>query len=166
MADKFLALDEAGKADFIQRSINSPALEPFRQYMSEGMLEDFFYQGYVKDNSLVEYWVQDIQFVADSLGDLQTPIARFPEMLDLGRMGVIGMSFGGAAAGEFCKIDSRCKAAANLDGTQFGRHWDRKVPDCVQLEFFNHYLKGKPRHEGMIAGIPEIVVRQVPMDQL
>ena len=31
------------------------------------------------------------------------------------------------AAGEFCKIDDRCKAGANLDGTQFGRHWNQAV---------------------------------------
>ena len=31
------------------------------------------------------------------------------------------------AAGEFCKVDSRCDAGVNLDGTQFGRHWDQPV---------------------------------------
>jgi hypothetical protein len=37
------------------------------------------------------------------------------------------MSYGGAAAGEFCKMDSRCKAGVNLDGTQFGRRWNQPV---------------------------------------
>ncbi len=215
MAEEFLALDEAGKADFVKRAMQSPGLKPFKQYVSEELLEDFFYYDYVLENSLVQYWVQDNQFIADSLADLQAPIAGFPAILDLERMGVFGMSYGGAAAGEFCKIDSRCKAGANLDGTQFGRHWEQKVPvpflmfyndehqggndyaylppvadfwdlrvkgathldftdfvylwpilklvgfsgsidgmrmmeilDSVQLDFFDHYLKGKPVRDG------------------
>tara|TARA_R110002167_G_scaffold185806_1_gene386594 strand:- start:48 stop:548 length:501 start_codon:yes stop_codon:yes gene_type:complete len=31
------------------------------------------------------------------------------------------MSLGGAAAGKFCLEDPRCKAALNMDGTQFGQ---------------------------------------------
>jgi pimeloyl-ACP methyl ester carboxylesterase len=229
MAEKFLALDETGKAGFITQSINSPGLMPFHQYVTEELLEDFFYYDHLKDNSLVEYWVQDNKFIADSLAQLQAPVAGFRELLDLERMGVFGMSYGGAAAGEFCKIDSRCKAGVNLDGTQSGRHWDRKVPvpflmfyndehqggndyaylppvadfwdlrvkgtthtdftdfvylwpvlklmglagsidgmrmmeilNSVQLEFFDHYLKGKPVRDGLIAGFPELVVRRLP----
>jgi predicted dienelactone hydrolase len=229
LAEKFLALDEAGKAGFIRQSISLPGLEPFQQYVTEGLLEDFFYYDYATDNSLVQYWVEDNQFIADSLATLPAPVAGFLEMLDLGRIGVFGMSHGGAAAGEFCKIDSRCKAGVNLDGTQFGRHWDRKMPvpflmfyndehqggndyaymppvvdfwdlrvkgathmdftdfsylwpilklvgfsgsidgmrmmqilDSVQLEFFDHYLKGKPVRDGMDTRFPEIAVRQLP----
>ena len=229
MAEQFLALDEAGKDEFVKQAVHSPELAPFKQYVTEELLEDFFYYGYVRDNSLVEYWVQDNQFIADSLEDLKTPVNGFRERLDLSRMGVFGMSHGGAAAGEFCKTDSRCKAGVNIDGTQSGRHWDRKMPvpflmfyndehqggndyaysppvadfwdlrvsgsthldfsdfvylwpvlkltgfsgsvdgmrmieilNSVQLEFFDHYLKGKPMREEMNHGFPEIVARHFP----
>jgi len=229
MAETFLSLDEAGKADFIKQAIKAPGLEPFHQYVTEGLLEDFFYYDYVAENSLLQYWVQDNQFIADSLADLHAPIAGFPAILDLGRLGAFGMSYGGAAAGEFCKVDSRCRAGSNLDGTQFGRNWDKKVPvpflmfyndehqggndyayfppvadfwdlrvkgathldftdfvylwpilklvgfsgtvdgkrmmeilNSVHLGFFDHYLKGKAVRDGMIAGFPELVMRQLP----
>lgn len=226
IAEDFLALDEPGRTGLIRQFMDTPALEPFRPLVTEELLEDFFYYDYIRDNSLMEYWVQDIQFIADSLADLQPRVAGFREMIDIDRMGVFGMSFGGAAAGEFCKIDSRCKAAVNLDGTQFGRHWSRKVPvpllmfyndehqggndyaylpsvadfwdlrvkgathmdftdfvylwpilkavnfsgsidgmrmmgilNSVQLEFFDHYLQGKPRRLELSADFPEVVVR-------
>jgi pimeloyl-ACP methyl ester carboxylesterase len=40
--------------------------------------------------------------------------------MDFDRLGVFGHSFGGATALEFCHEDSRCKAAADLDGIPFG----------------------------------------------
>jgi pimeloyl-ACP methyl ester carboxylesterase len=36
-------------------------------------------------------------------------------------LGVFGHSFGGATALEFCRQDSRCKAALDIDGIPFGR---------------------------------------------
>jgi predicted dienelactone hydrolase len=229
MAEQFVALDEAGKAGFVRQAMKSPGLKPFERYVSEALLEDFFYYDYVAENSLVQYWVQDNQFIADVLSDLHAPIAGFSGILDLERLAVIGMSYGGAAAGEFCKIDIRCKAGVNLDGTQFGQHWNRKVPvpflmfyndqhqggndyaysppaadfwdlrvegathmdftdfaylwpilkfvgfsgridgmrmmqilDSVELDFFDHYLKGKPVRGVMNTGFPEIVVRRLP----
>lgn len=70
----------------------------------------------------IESWVKDTQFVADQLLLANYPVDLRASM-DADRIGVMGMSYGGAAAGEFCKVDSRCKAGANLDGTQFGSHW-------------------------------------------
>lgn len=141
MAEQFLALNEADKAAFLRRAVDSPEIKPFRQFVTEDLLADFFYYDYERDNSLVQYWVEDNQFIADSLADLQTPVAGLAESLDAGRMGVIGMSYGGAAVGEFCKIDRRCKAGVNLDGTQFGRHWDRRMPGPF-LMFYNDEHQG------------------------
>jgi dienelactone hydrolase len=39
--------------------------------------------------------------------------------VDLGHIGLFGHSFGGATAASTCKIDARCKAGADLDGTLF-----------------------------------------------
>src|SRR5205823_4443949 len=36
------------------------------------------------------------------------------------RVGVFGHSFGGATAAEACRLDRRCKAGADLDGTPYG----------------------------------------------
>jgi len=41
---------------------------------------------------------------------------RFDGRLDPERIGAFGHSFGGNAALEWCRIDGRCRAAANLDG--------------------------------------------------
>lgn len=139
-AETFLALPEARRAGFLKQFMTSPGLEPFRTYLTEELLADFYYE-YAIDNSLTHYWVEDNQFIAGALADLQAPAAGFRESLDLERMGVLGMSYGGAAAGEFCKVDSRCKAGVNLDGTQFGRHWDRKLP-VPFLMFYNDEHQG------------------------
>lgn len=228
LADEYLALEEEAQAAFLTHAVASPALALFRQHLTEDLLADFFYYDYMVGNSLTEYWVKDSQFIVDSLLQLETPLAGFSAVLDIERLGLIGMSYGGAVAGEFCKIDKRCKAGVNLDGTQFGRHWDTKQPvpflmfgndehqggndyaywppitdfwdyrvktathmdftdfvylwpilkytgfsgeidgmrmmeilNSVQLNFFDHYLKGKALDEELLSNIPEIVARRV-----
>jgi hypothetical protein len=59
----------------------------------------------------------DLSFVADQLERIDSaPGDRFNGQLDLTRLGALGHSFGGNAALEWCRADSRCRAAANLDG--------------------------------------------------
>jgi predicted dienelactone hydrolase len=67
-------------------------------------------------------WAADTRFLLDYLGRLSAkdPIARFAGKLDLDRIGIFGMSFGGSNAGEVCRADRRCKAGINIDGQQFG----------------------------------------------
>ena len=66
-------------------------------------------------------WVKDICFVMDELERINAGDSRFSGRLDLSRIGVCGMSYGGAAAGQACLHDSRCKAGINMDGLQYGR---------------------------------------------
>lgn len=141
LADEYLALPESDRKAFLREAVARKELEPFRKFISEDLLEDYFIYDYLIENSLTEYWVEDMQFVADTLGDLQAPVAGFHEAIDTSGFGVFGMSYGGGAAGEFCKVDPRCKAFANLDGTQFGRHWDRPVPAPV-LMLYNEEHQG------------------------
>ena len=65
-------------------------------------------------------WTADVLFVMDRLealnADRSTP---FYHRLDLGQLGVFGHSFGGATAASVCKMDARCRAGADLDGTLF-----------------------------------------------
>jgi len=66
--------------------------------------------------------VADARFTFDELvrmnsGERQSP---FQGKLDLDRVGIFGMSLGGAVTGQVCLEDDRFKAGVNLDGTQFG----------------------------------------------
>ena len=53
--------------------------------------------------------------------------SRFSGHLDTTRIGMFGQSFGGATAFQVCAIDSRCKAAINIDGTQWGTLLDNPL---------------------------------------
>jgi predicted dienelactone hydrolase len=127
LAEAYFALDESDRRAFLTQAAALDELRAYRQFISEDSLEDYFIYDYAVQNSLVQYWVDDIRFVATELEHLQPPVAGFAESIDISGFGVFGMSFGGAAAGEFCKNDDRCKAGVNLDGTQFGRHWNQPV---------------------------------------
>jgi predicted dienelactone hydrolase len=66
--------------------------------------------------------VADARFVLDELERMSSGTTRSPfeGRLDLERVGIFGMSLGGAVTGQTCLEDQRLKAGANLDGTQFG----------------------------------------------
>lgn len=73
-------------------------------------------------NESLRIWTADTRFVLDELermnrGERQNP---FTGRLDMERVGIFGMSLGGATAGQVCAIDSRCKAGINIDGLQRG----------------------------------------------
>jgi predicted dienelactone hydrolase len=65
-------------------------------------------------------WVEDSRFVLDRLEAMNRAPGPFQGRLDLGRVGMLGWSFGGAAAIEMARIDKRVKAAINHDGRLFG----------------------------------------------
>ena len=64
--------------------------------------------------------VADIQFVINQLGNPKGSTDNFVLSLDQNRIGITGHSLGGASAGVAMAIDSRIKAAANIDGTLYG----------------------------------------------
>ena len=68
-------------------------------------------------NELAEIWVDDLRFVLDEIP--RAP--AFENRIDADRVGLLGMSFGGAAVTEFCKVDARCRAALSMDGGMFGQ---------------------------------------------
>jgi predicted dienelactone hydrolase len=65
-------------------------------------------------------WAEDIGFVLDELEKLNAGNGFLDGALDLERVGVMGFSKGGAAAGQFCVTDARCKAGINLTGFMYG----------------------------------------------
>jgi len=64
-------------------------------------------------------WAEDIGFVLDELEAMNQGAGLLAEALDLERVGVMGFSRGGAAAGQFCITDERCKAGINLTGFMY-----------------------------------------------
>ena len=71
---------------------------------------------------VVEHWVADTRLALERL-----PPA-LAARLDTTRLGAVGHSIGGVAAAQFCLEDSRCAAAANLDGIpQYGSLIDKPM---------------------------------------
>jgi dienelactone hydrolase len=72
--------------------------------------------------TILPMWVEDAQFVVDQLEWLNAadPSGRFKQRLDMQHLGIVGHSFGGATALQFCHDDSRCKAGIDLDGEPVG----------------------------------------------
>jgi predicted dienelactone hydrolase len=66
------------------------------------------------------WWADDISFTIDQLAEINTDQGFFHEKLDLKRLGVLGVSFGGAASIQACIQDERVKAAVSVDCIQFG----------------------------------------------
>ena len=95
-------------------------------------------------------WAEDIGFVLDELDAINQGAGPLAGALDLARVGVMGFSKGGAAAGEFCVTDKRCKAGINLTGFMYGDIVDVNLdvpfffineeelwcPDCYVNELF------------------------------
>jgi len=73
-------------------------------------------------NESVAIWVQDTRFLLDELARLDGKKApgALAGRLDLTRVGIFGMSFGGTVATDVCLTDSRCRAGINMDGLQYG----------------------------------------------
>jgi predicted dienelactone hydrolase len=76
-------------------------------------------------------WAEDIRFIIDELETLNTSEGPFKGRLDLDRIGVMGMSMGGAAAGQACVEDARIKAGINADGGLLG-----DLPDTTTAQPF------------------------------
>jgi predicted dienelactone hydrolase len=73
--------------------------------------------------------VADARFVLDELARLNSGAVggRFEGRLDLDRVGIFGMSLGGAVTGQACLEDDRFAAGINMDGTQFGTVIDGSI---------------------------------------
>jgi hypothetical protein len=72
-------------------------------------------------------WAEDIKFIIDELDSLNHLEGRFEGKLDLEKLGVMGMSMGGIAAGQACIGEDRIKAGMNIDGGLLGDLADTTV---------------------------------------
>ncbi len=73
-------------------------------------------------NRLFPMWTSDTKFVVSQLEKLNAaePPGKFTDRLDMQRLGMLGHSFGGATALQFCHDDARCKAGIDIDGAPYG----------------------------------------------
>lgn len=76
-----------------------------------------------------QIWTEDTQFVLTQIEQMNSGqvVSPFAGHLDTARIGVFGQSFGGSTAFQVCAVDSRCKAAINMDGTQWGNLLDNPL---------------------------------------
>lgn len=73
-------------------------------------------------------WGEDIAFVVNQLKEMNSKTGFFKGIMDVNRIGVMGYSKGGAAAGQYCLIaDDRVKAGINLGGFMFGDIVDKNL---------------------------------------
>lgn len=131
-------------------------------------------KGYPVLDEGISLWVADIAFLLDQLalgGDQRNPaLGRFAGRLDLDKVGVFGMSFGGAASGMFCLTDNRCKAGVNMDGLQLGTQgeigrFSLEVPFMLmnsdrRLEYSTHLHGERDWHQRPAFGMNDFVFQQ------
>jgi predicted dienelactone hydrolase len=63
-------------------------------------------------------WTEDTLFLINELESIQAGEreSTFVGKLDLTRLGILGVSFGGTTTVQVCSVDDRCQAGVNLDG--------------------------------------------------
>jgi dienelactone hydrolase len=101
---------------------------------------------------LVNAWSSDMSFAVDELQKLSESDRRFRNRLDLGRIGMIGHSLGGATALQFCHDDIRCKVGIDIDGAPQGPVIHERLSQPLLFLLSDH------RHD------PKDEVRQVKSD--
>ena len=85
-----------------------------------GIPPDVEPDGAYMDERIFPVWVADQRFVYDTLETWAENDPLLAGKLDITRIGSLGHSFGGATALEVCRIDTRCRAAVNIDGGLYG----------------------------------------------
>lgn len=116
-------------------------------------------------NRLVAAWTSDIAFVLDQLARLNNAdsTGKFAGRLDMTRVGVIGHSFGGATALQFCHDDSRCTAGIDLDGAPLGKVIREGIHQPFMFLLSDHSRESGPESPKIMANIQSIYDR-LPVD--
>ncbi|MCU1293194.1 MAG: platelet-activating factor acetylhydrolase plasma/intracellular isoform, partial [Bryobacterales bacterium] len=75
-----------------------------------------------KTESILATNVEDMRYALNMLQNCQPEMgfAKICQVMDFGRVAAVGHSFGGAAAAELCRLDSRFRTGVNMDGWMFG----------------------------------------------
>jgi dienelactone hydrolase len=95
------------------------------------------------NNEVFPTWVADASYTLDKIAELdRTPGHLFYKRLDLGRVGMMGWSFGGATAIQMSRTDPRVKAVVDQDGQLCGDVRDKGTARPFML--MHHGLEDKP----------------------
>jgi len=131
--------------EILSEQTNPKAMQVFEKMFKARDYEDqdFVFQ---KANDLLpmffiespRLWSEDISFLIDQLMDLSK--SSFKSLLDLERIGVLGMSMGGIAAQQFCNNDNRVKAAISMDGGFYGDSYDQKISQPFMFINSHRYI--------------------------
>ncbi|MBV9037086.1 MAG: dienelactone hydrolase family protein [Acidobacteriaceae bacterium] len=113
-------------------------------------------------NKLIMKWTADVGFVLDQLKRLNTS-GKFTGRLDLTHVGVLGHSFGGATAAQFCSQDSRCKAGIDIDGSLHGSVIQTGISKPFLFLMADHSKETDPESLQIQADI-QSVYRRLPPD--
>jgi len=115
-------------------------------------------------NRLFTAWLADIEFVLDRLERLNASdeSAVFTGRLDMTRVGVLGHSFGGAQAAQFCHDDSRCKAGIDVDGAPVGGVIQAGIPRPFMFLLSDHSRSSDAESRRIQGNIQSIYDRMPP----
>lgn len=128
----------------------TPIQEAFRKGLSyeerhpivRDAIQDYF-EGDIQDR-----WVEDMQETLDLL-EIWNREGPLKGRMDLSKIGVVGHSVGGGAAGNLAQKDTRIKAAANLDGIQ----WGSRIDSIYKLPYLYLSADWPAEHEDLNAHI-------------
>ncbi|MGC2403701.1 MAG: hypothetical protein WA510_28170 [Acidobacteriaceae bacterium] len=110
---------------------------------------------------VINAWTGDMSFALDRLADLNIhdPSGIFTGRLDLSRVGAFGHSLGGAEALQFCHLDSRCKAGANLDGALHGDVVEAGFDRPFMFLLSDHGRESDPQKAQIVGDIQSVYDR-------
>ncbi len=100
-------------------------------------------------------WAADSSFVLDRLKVANETVGNLlAGHLDLTSVGIVGHSFGGASAAQFCARDTRCKAGVDLDGRLFGTSSARPIRAPFMFLLTDH--SGEPDRQRILSEIQQV----------
>lgn len=114
----------------------------------------------------IELWAEDIGYIIDELVKMNDSDPVFAGLFDLQRIGVMGYSKGGAAAGQACLSEGRVRAGINLSGFMFGEIAESplKVPFMV-IESVEPWCQDCPPINDLLFHASESSIYMVQIDE-
>ena len=167
----------------LRAEITDPAVEATEDKIIRAHTQDAQLEAYRRLNRQlprnvhdVRVWAQDMSFVLDQLEAINTSESSLAGKLDLNRVGVVGFSKGGCAAGQVCLSDDRVGCGVNLDGFMYGDivesnltrpfmfvHGEAAVPQAYITEIFYERCEAEAYRMKVWGGTPRQLRRSVAL---
>ncbi|MCG8427314.1 MAG: hypothetical protein MI754_08170, partial [Chromatiales bacterium] len=93
---------------------------------------------------IVRARARDSQYVIDNISSIMDAVPGCQENIctNGNKIGLLGLSLGGAVATELCKSDKRCGVVINMDGGIIGTNIDAAVPAPYLMLYSKRHLGG------------------------